>query len=195
MAKFKFKYGTMNSGKSQELLRTAYNYRSNNREVLILTSMIDDRYGVGKVASRDGKISDAYAVSTKEDLINLFTNVNIKDFSCILIDEVQFFTEDMVYFIKEYCVLENEVPVIAYGLKVDFQNRLFPGSYACFVVAEELHEIETVCKFSNKKAIMNLRVDSQGKAITQGEQVEVGGNDKYYPVSHQYYVEATKKTK
>jgi thymidine kinase len=190
MAKFKFKYGTMGAGKSQELLRTLYNYNSRGDKVLVLTSKIDDRYGVGKVTSRTGDSKEAIAISSMEDIKKV---CDLKDNPvCVLIDEVQFFKKEWLEKLKEFFVIEHNIPIIAYGLKVDFLNNLFEGTMACFTLAEEIHEIENICKFCNKKAIMNMRVDENGKKVAEGKQVDIGGNDKYIAVCHYHYIKGEK---
>ena len=183
MAKFKFKYGTMGAGKSQELLRTLYNYRTRGDK-------LDDRYGVGRVTSRTGDQQEAIAISSMKDIENI---CSLKDNPvCVLIDEAQFFKKEWLEKLKEFFVIENNVPIIAYGLKTDFQNNLFEGTMACLTLAEEIKEIENICKFCNKKAIMNMRIDESGKKVKEGKQVDIGGNDKYIAVCHYHYLKGEK---
>ena len=190
MAKFKFKYGTMGAGKSQELLRTLYNYRTRGDNVIVLCSKLDDRYGVGRVTSRTGDHQEAIAISSMKDIENI---CSLKDNSvCVLIDEVQFFKKEWLEKLKEFFVIENNIPIIAYGLKTDFQNNLFEGTVACLTLAEEIKEIENICKFCNKKAIMNMRIDESGKKVKEGKQVDIGGNDKYIAVCHYHYLKGKK---
>ena len=190
MAKFKFKYGTMGAGKSQELLRTLYNYRTRGDNVIVLCSKLDDRYGVGRVTSRTGDQQEAIAISSMKDIQNI---CSLKDNPvCVLIDEAQFFKKEWLEKLKEFFVIENNVPIIAYGLKTDFQNNLFEGTVACLTLAEEIKEIENICKFCNKKAIMNMRIDESGKKVKEGKQVDIGGNDKYIAVCHYHYLKGEK---
>lgn len=186
MAKFKFKHAVMSAGKSQELARVNYNYCVKGENVLVLVPSTDNRHGVGKVTARSGERLDATSIcpgNVRMWLTKYFKEK--RDIACILIDEVQFFTRDDIFAIKELTVISNNIPVIAYGLKTDFQNNLFNGSAAALVVAEEIIEIETVCSFCNKRAIMNLRVND-GKPVREGEQVLIG-DDEYLQVCHYHY--------
>lgn len=189
MAKFKFKYAVMSAGKSQELSRVHYNYKIKGENVLVLVPSTDDRHGVGMVTARSGEQLEAVAVNPGEVrvwLTQYFDSLE-EDLACILMDESQFFTRDDIFAIKELAVVDRDVPVIAYGLKTDFQNNLFDGSAAALVVAEEIIEIETVCSFCNKRAIMNLRVND-GKPVREGEQVLIG-DDEYLQVCHYHYLQ------
>lgn len=173
----------MNSGKSQELLRVDFNYKSKDERVVIFVPDTDDRFGVGKVTTRAGQSTDAIAVTPgqmREYIKNSTLSVDMP--ACILVDEVQFFTRDDIFALKELTVY-NEIPVIAYGLKTDFLNNLFEGSQACLVVAEDIKEIETVCKYCNNKAIMNLRLTEDGTPAKEGEQVVIGSSQ-YVSVCH-----------
>lgn len=190
MAKFKFKYGTMGAGKTQELLRTLYNYKIRGDYIIVLSSKLDNRYGEGRVTSRTGDFEEAIEISNMED-INKICNLKNNPV-CVLIDEVQFFKREWIEKIKKYFVIENNIPVIAYGLKNDFLNNLFEGTIACLAVAEEIKEIENICKYCNKKSIMNMRIDKDGKKVGSGNQVEVGGNDKYVAVCHYHYLKGEK---
>lgn len=186
MAKFKFKHAVMSAGKSQELARVRYNYIIKGEKVLVLVPSTDNRHGVGMVSARSGEKFEATAVNpgeVKEWLAEFFKDNN-DDLACILLDEAQFFTKEDIYALKDV-VLYRDIPVIAYGLKSDFQNNLFEGSAAALVVAEEIIEIETVCSFCNKRAIMNLRVND-GKPVREGEQILIG-DDEYLQVCHYHY--------
>lgn len=183
MAKMKFRYGTMKSGKSQELIRVHYNYKFKNQETLNLTSAIDDRHGVGLITTRAGGEIEAYPVHTIEDL-RKFIDV-LDRYQCVLIDEVQFMSKEMIEFIKNEFVIKRETAVIAYGLKSDFQNNLFEGTQACFVHAEDIKEIETVCQYCDKKAIMNLRLNNGVKA-KDGDQIMIG-DEEYIQVCNEHW--------
>ena len=188
MAKFRFKYGVMTAGKSQELLRTHYNYKNKNEEVLVIVPSYEGKDGIGIVQSRAGGLLSAYSVmpgKLKDWLKEHFAEE--KDYACILLDETQFFTKEDIFALKEEIVLKKDIPVIAYGLKADFQNNLFEGSKAAFVVAEELNEIETVCAFCNRKAIMNIRFN-EGKPVKEGAQILIG-QDEYRPVCHEHFID------
>ena len=188
MAKFKFKHAVMSAGKSQELARVNFNYKIKNQPVLILTPTTDNRSGQGVVAARSGERILSTALEPGEVRDWFEKNLESLAFKpvCILIDESQFFTKDDIFAIKEIAVIKNGIPVFAYGLKSDFKGDLFPGSAACLAVAEEIIEIETVCAFCNKKAILNLRFNN-GKPIRTGEQVMIGDNE-YKQVCHAHYM-------
>lgn len=188
MAKFRFKYGTMKSGKTQELLRTAYNYNLKNEKVLILTSGHDTRNGVGKVTSRTGESLDAYPITTVEDLLRLYTDEELP--VCVLIDEVQFFEPTLIKAIKSFYVSQKNIPVIAYGLRSNYLGKLFDGSSECFALAEEVDEIETVCSRCNKKATMNSLIslsESDLNGTTSGGFLIGDGN--YEPTCYDHWLE------
>lgn len=188
MAKFKFKHAVMTAGKSQELARVHYNYKIKNQKVLVLVPSTDNRAGVGKVAARSGEKIPATPVIPGQMRNWLIDNYEtLKSYDCVLTDETQFFQKDDIFALKEIAVINLNVPVIAYGLKNDFQANLFEGSSACLAVAEEIIEIETVCSFCNKKAIMNMRFNN-GKPIKIGEQVLIG-DDEYRQVCHYHYLQ------
>lgn len=187
MAKFKFKYGVMNSGKSQELIRVWYNYTTQGRKVLVLTPAVDDRYGVGKVTTRAGESISAAALS--DNFYDEIKQAYVEGIECVLVDEVQFLSKEAVEYLKHFFVLGKGIPVLAYGLLKDFQNNLFEGSQACLIVAEELEEIETICHYCTKKATMNKRINENGDKVADGEQVLVGGNDSYVQCCHEHWEE------
>lgn len=190
MAKFRFKYGVMTAGKSQELLRTHYNYKNKQQEVLLLVPSYEEKNGVGIVHSRAGGLLEAHSVipgKLNEWLKSHFAEK--RDYVCVLIDETQFFTREDIFSLKEEIVIKQDIPVIAYGLKTDFQNNLFEGSQAAFIVAEEIDEIETVCAFCNKRAIMNLRFN-EGIPVKEGVQVLIG-QEEYRPVCHEHFLDNT----
>jgi len=190
IAKFRFKHAVMNAGKSQELIRTHYNYKVKNQNVLVLTPSIDNRNGIGIISSRTGDKINANSVmpgTMRSWLTNYFDN-NEEDVICILIDETQFFIKDDILAIKELAVLTKDIPVIAYGLKVDFKGELFEGSAAAIAIAEEINEIETVCAFCNSKSIMNLRFDNKGQPVREGDQIQIGDSE-YKPVCHKHYID------
>lgn len=188
MAKLYFRYGTMNSGKSIEVLRVAHNYEEQGKKVLLLTSVMDDRFGVGKVASRIGMQKGAIVVDEHLDMVAL---ARTERPNCILVDEAQFLNRDQVSQLIEV-VDELDIPVIAYGLRADFMGQLFEGSNALLAVADTIEEIKTVCWYCDKKAIMNMRC-KDGVPIFHGEQIQIGGNESYVPVCRKCYA-SKKKT-
>ncbi len=183
MAQLFFKHGAMNSGKSIEILKVAHNYEEQNKPVLLFTSGIDDRDEVGYVSSRIG---------LRRKVIPVFDHTNIFEYVkhhheqneqlyCVLIDEVQFLKKEQVLQLTNI-VDELNIPVMGFGLKNDFQNELFEGSRYMLIYADKIEEMKTICWFCHKKATMNLRVDENNKPVYTGEQIQIGGNDTYYPV-------------
>ncbi|ENH95745.1 thymidine kinase [Gracilibacillus halophilus YIM-C55.5] len=180
MAQLYFKYGAMNSGKSIEILKVAHNYEEQNKPVLIFTSGLDDREEVGYVSSRIGIKRKALPIFAHTNLYQSVKSYEQKPY-CVLVDEAQFLEKTHVLQLTQI-VDEFDIPVMGFGLKNDFQNELFEGSKYFLLYADKIEEMKTICWFCAKKAIMNLRVDEQGKPIYTGEQIHIGGNDSYYPV-------------
>lgn len=180
MAQLFYKHGAMNSGKSIEILKVAHNYEEQNKPVLIFTPGIDTRDEVGHVSSRIGLKRKATAIYEETNLFELVEAVSPKPY-CVLIDEVQFLSKEHVLQLTKI-VDELNIPVMGFGLKNDFQNELFEGSRYMLIYADKIEEMKTICWFCHRKAIMNLRVDDQGKPVYTGEQIQIGGNDSYYPV-------------
>lgn len=180
MAQLFFKHGAMNSGKSIEILKVAHNYEEQNKPVLIFTPAIDTRDEIGYISSRIGLKRKATAIFDETNLYEL-----VKEYLpvpyCVLIDEVQFLKKEHVLQLTQI-VDELNIPVMGFGLKNDFQNEMFEGSRYMLIYADKIEEMKTICWFCHKKAIMNLRVDENGKPIYTGEQIHIGGNDSYYPV-------------
>lgn len=179
MAKLYFYYSAMNAGKSTVLLQSSHNYNERGMDTLLLVPSVDDRYGVGLISTRIGLKRKAIAVKPSEDLydmvqFHLQKNPKIK---AVLVDEAQFLTKEQVH---ELCRVVDliRVPVLTYGLRTDFQAEPFPGSAALLALADELEEIKTICH-CGKKACMNMRIDENGKALREGEQILIGGNTRY----------------
>ncbi|MCG4282823.1 thymidine kinase [Lacticaseibacillus saniviri] len=183
MAQLFFRYGAMNSGKTIEILKVAHNYEEQNKRVLILTSAVDDRSGVGIIASRIGLERPAIPVHAETDIYSLVENEH--DLACILIDEAQFLEKHHILEAARV-VDELKIPVMAFGLKNDFRNELFEGSKYLLLYADKIEEMKTICWFCAKKAIMNLRVNN-GKPVYTGSQIQIGGNESYYPVCRNHY--------
>ena len=184
MAQLFFKYGAMNSGKSIEILKVAYNYEEQNKSVMIFTSALDDRDGIGYVSSRIGLKREAIPIADDMDVF-LEVAKNPKRPACILIDESQFLSKAHVIQLARI-VDELAIPVMAFGLKNDFQNELFAGSKYLLLYADKIEEINTICWYCHKKAIMNMRV-VDGKPVYAGEQIQIGGNESYLPVCRNHY--------
>ena len=184
MAQLYYKYGTMNSGKTIEILKVAHNYEEQGKPVVIMTSALDTRDGYGIVSSRIGMKRKAIAISDDMDVFDYIAHINPKPY-CILIDESQFLTKKHVYDLAKV-VDELSIPVMAFGLKNDFQNHLFEGSRELLLMADKIDEIKTICQFCSKKATMVLRTD-HGKPVYDGEQIQIGGNETYIPVCRKHY--------
>lgn len=178
----------MNAGKSTILLQSSYNYRERGMRTLILAPEIDHRDGVGKIASRIGLESEATSFTTADNLwVTVQASHKANPIHCILVDEAQFLTRSQVLQLSDVC--DNlGIPVLAYGLRTDFQGNLFEGSEALLAWADSLVEIKTICHCGSK-ATMVLRIDSQGRAIKDGQQVQIGGNDRYTSVCRRHFKE------
>lgn len=186
MAQLYFKYGAMNSGKSFELLKVAHNYEEQDKSVRLFTSGIDDRDGVGMVSSRIGMRREAQPVVKDTNIYEHILQEQEKEkIWCVLVDEAQFLTKEHVFQLTKI-VDELKIPVMAFGLKNDFMNHLFEGSEYLLLYAEKIEEIKTICWYCGKKAIMNLRI-SDGTPVYEGDQIQIGGNESYFPVCRHHY--------
>jgi thymidine kinase len=183
MAKLYFYYSAMNAGKTTTLLQSAYNYHERGLRTLILTPRLDRRAGEGVVASRIGLKARAVAFTRQDDLQQLVGGdiAEHGKLDCVLVDEAQFLTKAQVWQLSEV-VDALKVPVLAYGLRTDFRGELFEGSQYLLAWADNLIEIKTICH-TGKKATMVVRVDANGRAVKDGPQVEIGGNERYVSVS------------
>lgn len=192
MAKLYFYYSAMNAGKSTTLLQSAHNYRERGMRTLILTPRLDHRAGVGVVSSRIGLRAQALAFGAGDDLLALVrADIAVHgELHCILVDEAQFLGRDQVWQLTEV-VDALRIPVLAYGLRTDFRGELFPGSQYLLAWADELSEIKTICH-TGSKATMVVRVDDTGRALTEGAQVEIGGNERYVSVSRAEFKRLTR---
>lgn len=184
VAQFYFKYGSMNSGKTIEILKVAHNYEEQGKNVVIMTSALDTRAGVGVVASRIGMQREAIAITEEMNVYDYIAGLSLKPY-CVLIDEAQFLTKQHVYDFASV-VDELKVPVMAFGLKNDFRNDLFEGSKHLLLLADKLDEIKTICQYCSKKATMVLRT-VDGEPVYEGEQIQIGGNETYIPVCRRHY--------
>ena len=184
MAKLYFKYGTMNSGKSIEILKVAHNYEEQGKPVVIMTSAIDNRDEIGVVSSRIGMREEAVPIDDQLDVFDYVAELSPKPF-CIMIDEAQFLSKKNIYDFAKV-VDELGIPVMAFGLKNDFQNQLFEGSKYLLLLADKIEEIKTICWFCSKKATMVLRT-KDGEPVYEGSQIQIGGNDSYLPVCRKHW--------
>lgn len=188
MAKLYFYYASMNAGKSTTLLQADFNYRERGMETMLWTAALDDRYDVGAITSRIGLRADAHMFTPDTDLWAEVTSENVaRPIACLLIDEAQFLTRDQVLQLARLAD-EAGIPVVAYGLRTDFQAQLFPGSAALLGIADTLVELKAVCE-CGRKATMNLRVDAAGNAVKEGAQTEIGGNDRYVALCRKHFME------
>ena len=185
MAQLYYRYSTMNAGKSIELIKVAYNYEERGKHVLTLAPSTDDRYGTGVITSRIGIQREAMIVSAPTNILELFMRENEKQkIDCVLIDEGPFLKKHHVQELVEI-VDSFDVPVLAYGLKNDFRNELFEGSYYMLIYADKIEEIKTIC-WCGRKATMVARI-VDGQFVKQGEQIMVGGNDMYVSLCRKHY--------
>ena len=185
MAQLFFKYSTMNAGKSIELIKVAYNYEERGKRVFCLTPKVDSRYGEGVIASRVGLQRTAVAISEDMDILEVFMRENEKQpIDCVLVDEGQFLKKHHVEELVEIVDSLN-VPVMVYGLKNDFKNELFEGSYYLLVYADKIEEIKTIC-WCGRKATVVARVED-GKLVKEGKQIIVGGNNMYVSLCRKHY--------
>lgn len=190
MAKLYFYYSAMNAGKTTTLLQSAHNYHERGMRTLVLTPRLDNRAGVGVVRSRIGLESPAHAFAREDDLARIVAADVARHgrLHCVLVDEAQFLTRAQVWQLTDI-VDRLGIPVLAYGLRTDFQGELFEGSRYLLAWADSISEIKTICH-TGKKATMVLRVDDEGRAVTQGAQVEIGGNERYVPLCRRHFVNA-----
>jgi thymidine kinase len=188
MAKLYFYYSSMNAGKSTALLQSSYNYKERGMSTLVLAPMLDDRYGAGKVTSRLGIAAAATVFRRDVDLYALVEGLHSQEaLHCVLIDEAQFLTRDQVFELSDVTDKLN-IPVLAYGLRTDFQGEPFEGSKYLLAWSDNLKELKAICHCGSK-ATMVLRMDGDGNAVTEGSQVEIGGNDRYISMCRKHFKE------
>ena len=186
MAKLYFHYSTMNAGKSTVLLQAAHNYRERGMEPYLLTAQFDNRAGEGKIASRIGIGTAADTFGKKDNLfLKIETQTKAVDLACVFIDEAQFLSKDQVWELAR-AVDDLHVPVMCYGLRVDFRGELFPGSATLLALADEMREIRTICH-CGKRATMVVRQDENKNVLTGGEQVQIGGNETYVSLCRRHW--------
>ncbi len=189
MAKLYFYYSTMNAGKSTSLLQSSHNYRERGMRTLVYTAEFDQRGG-GRVHSRIGLSSEARHFTNDTDLFGEISAEHARQHvSCVLLDEAQFLTRQQVEQLATV-VDRVSIPVLCYGLRTDFRGELFPGSARLLALADELTELKTICH-CGRKATMVVRVGADGAVERDGEQVEIGGNERYLSLCRRHYFEAT----
>jgi thymidine kinase len=191
MAKLYFNYAAMNAGKSTTLLQASFNYRERGMQTIEFTAKVDTRFAPGVIASRIGLSKEAHMFDGQTDLYAIVKQEAVDaSTACVFLDEAQFLTADQVTQLAQI-VDELDIPVICYGLRTDFMGELFEGSARLLAVADEIRELKTICK-CGRKATMNLRIDADGKAVTSGKKIEIGGNDRYVPLCRKHFYEAFK---
>ncbi len=189
MAKLYFNYSTMNAGKSTVLLQASHNYRERGMDTYLMTAAVDGRAGAGRIASRIGISEQADTFRPQDDVFAMIQRrLSANPVACVFVDEAQFLSEDQVWQLARV-VDDLNVPVLAYGLRVDFQGKLFPGSAALLALADEMREVRTICE-CGRKATMVIRRDENGQAITEGAQVQIGGNETYVSLCRKHWREA-----
>ena len=189
MAKLYFHFSTMNAGKSTLLLQASHNYREGGMATYLITAQFDRRAGEGRIVSRIGIGEPADTFAPTEDLYaKVAARLGQGPVACVFIDEAQFLSRDQVWQLAR-AVDDLGVPVMCYGLRVDFQGNLFPGSAALLAWADEMREVRTICH-CGKKATMVIRRGPDGRALHEGEQVMIGGNEVYHSVCRRHWREA-----
>ncbi|MEC8581445.1 MAG: thymidine kinase [Pseudomonadota bacterium] len=188
MAKLYFMYSTMNAGKSTLLLQAAHNYEERGMAVMLLTASFDSRAGTGRIGSRIGLGRDAETFDSTTELFNrIGERVGQGPLACVFVDEAQFLTEEQVWQLARVAD-DLGVPVMSYGLRVDFQGKLFPGSAALLALADDMREVRTICH-CGRKATMVVRHDENGKVMKDGDQVQIGGNETYVSLCRKHWRE------
>lgn len=189
MAQLYFYYSTMNAGKSTSLLQSAYNYKERGMNALLFTAFIDDRYATGTITSRIGLQATAQLFNEATHLFDEISSLhNQEKIDCVLLDEAQFLKREQVLQLC-HVVDHLNIPVLCYGLRTDFQGELFEGSQYLLAWAEKLSELKTVCHCGSK-AIMVVRTGADGRVITEGSQVEIGGNERYVSLCRHHFHQA-----
>jgi thymidine kinase len=188
MAKLYFYYSSMNAGKSTALLQSSYNYRERGMNTLVMAPLLDNRYGAGRVTSRIGLESEATTFAPDNDLFEIIAAQREEQpVHCVLIDEAQFLTKQQVFQLGEVTDRLN-IPVLAYGLRTDFQGEPFEGSKYLLAWSDNLKELKAICHCGTK-ATMVIRMDADGNPVTEGSQVEIGGNDRYVSMCRKHFKE------
>lgn len=189
MAKLYFHYSTMNAGKSTNLLQASYNYIERGMQTMLITARLDARAGEGRIASRIGIGAAAETFTPDTDMFAMIaTRLGAAPCACIFIDEAQFLSEAQVWQLAR-AVDDLGVPVMCYGLRVDFRGQLFPGSAALLALADEMREVRTICH-CGKKATMVVRLGPDGRPAHDGAQVQIGGNETYVSLCRRHWREA-----
>lgn len=190
MAQLYFYYSAMNAGKSTTLLQSAYNYKERGMRVMLFTADFDDRFAQGKIASRIGLQQDAELFNTTTDLYTKVKSAHKhQPLSCVLIDEAQFLNKTQV---KQCLKIVDmlDIPVLTYGLRTDFRGETFEGSHYLLAWADKMNELKTICH-CGRKATFVAKVNENGEVVKEGEQIEIGGNERYVSFCRKHYCEMT----
>ncbi len=193
MAKLYFKYGAMGSSKTAQALITKYNYEENDLKVWLIKPSADTRDGEQILRSRIGLEAAVEVIPPETDIYARYLGIRELNCDVIIVDECQFLTEAQIDQLRAI-VDEHNIPVMCFGLRTDFQTRLFPGSRRLMEVADTIQEIKTICD-CGAKATVNARIDGSGHIITQGAQVVLGGNDSYIAMCHKCYVRGIRENR
>lgn len=189
MAKLYFHYSTMNAGKSTVLLQAAHNYRERGMEPYLLVARLDTRAGEGRIASRIGISAKADSFGEEDDLFaKIIERRTLGEIACVFVDEAQFLSEQQVWQLARV-VDDLSLPVMCFGLRVDFRGQLFPGSATLLALSDEMREVRTICH-CGKKATMVVRKGADGKVVTDGAQVQIGGDETYLSLCRKHWREA-----
>jgi len=190
MAKLYFHYATMNAGKSTLLLQASYNYGERGMNTLLYTASFDDRAGAGNIGSRIGLSSEARTFNKDTDLfVEIKEHQQHEALHCVFVDEAQFLNEEQVWQLARTADRLG-VPVMCYGLRTDFQGKLFPGSQALLAISDEMREVRTICR-CGRRATMVVRLGADGNVVRDGDQVVIGGNDQYVSLCRRHFEEET----
>ena len=188
MAKLYFYYASMNAGKSTTLLQADFNYRERGMATMLFTAAVDDRFAAGTITSRIGLDQHATPFDANTDIAAVVAERHAHErVACVLVDEAQFLSAAQVAQLAHLADVVG-IPVLAYGLRTDFQGQLFEGSARLLALADSLVELKSVCE-CGRKATMNLRVDAEGRAVAHGAQTEIGGNDRYVALCRKHFTE------
>ena len=193
MAKLYFKYGAMGSSKTAQALITKYNYEENDMKVWLIKPSADIRDGADVLKSRIGLQAQVQTIPPETDIYELFTRTRQGNCNVVIVDECQFMTPEQIDQLR-FIVNDYATPVICFGLRTDFQTKLFPGSRRLMEIADKIQEIKTICDCGTK-ATVNARIDADGYIVTQGAQVVLGGNDSYIAMCHRCYIQGIREHK
>ena len=193
MAKLYFKYGAMGSSKTAQALITKYNYEENDMKVWLIKPSADTRDGRAILRSRIGLEAEVEVMTPETDIAGRFGEIAHERYNAVIVDECQFLTEQQIDQLRSI-VNDYGVPVMCFGLRTDFQTKLFPGSRRLMEVADTIQEIKTMCD-CGAKATVNARIDGVGHIVTEGAQVVLGGNDSYIAMCHKCYIRGIREHK